>query len=153
MKRISFLFFLICALLSFSLILTSCNDNTGTGNSDQGSQGNQSGEGNQGGEGSQGGEGNQGDEPDPVPLPTCEAPSLSWNATKETLSWNAVVGAKSYVLTIDGVEYALDECSYKANSLYDGEHTATVRAIGGEGYADSAESASKRFETGWRVLH
>lgn len=132
MKRASLLIIILSLILSFSVILSSCNDTGDEGGSGSGGTTDQGGTGDEGGSGSgnegggseddggnqggteggtEGGEegGNEGEgedeggEPSVPVLPACATPAKpSWNPNTETLSWREVEGAASYVLKIDG---------------------------------------------------
>ena len=77
----------------------------------------------------------------------CDIPVLRWSAAKEELSWQAIKGARAYELTVNGEKRTVTATSLAFHA--DGSYKVTVRALGGEGYADSAASAPLTFSVGW----
>ena len=157
MKKTAVLLLLV-VFLSFALVLTACN-NTHTPSGDHGSTdgsntedgGNEGGNtdgGNTDGGNTEGGGNEGGNEGGNTPLPACATPVLTWSAGTETLSWQAVEGARAYLVTVNGT--ALGETAETSMKITkDGTYRITVKALAGNGYTDSAASATKTVTVGW----
>ncbi len=77
---------------------------------------------------------------------TLETPTVSYNAETNVIEWNAVTGATGYTIYIlDGegnefVNKTVTTTSYDTSTFGNDTYTVTVKALGNNNYADSAEA-------------
>lgn len=76
---------------------------------------------------------------------TLETPTVSYNAETNAIEWNAVTGATGYAVYIldgegnDFVSETVTTTSYDTSTFGNDNYTVSVKALGNNNYADSAE--------------
>lgn len=144
MKKRLFSLFVLC--FAIWLGLCACGDTPSNGTPNNGTPSNGTSNSDTPNSDTSGGETSDGESEDEQGAP-CDVPVLRWSAAKEELSWQAIKGARAYEVTVNGEKRTVTATSLAFHA--DGSYKVTVRALGGDGYTDSAASAPLTFSVGW----